>query len=33
MYDRDLVIEILRQIHQACLVVMERFNWTPSACS
>ena len=26
MYDRDLVIEILRQIHQACLVVMERFK-------
>ena len=26
MYDRDLVIEILRQIHHACSVVMERFK-------
>ncbi len=26
MYDRDLVIEIFRQIHHACLVVMERFR-------
>lgn len=26
MYDRGLVIEIFRQIHHACLVVMERFR-------
>lgn len=26
MYDRDLLIEVLRQVHQACRVVSERFK-------
>ena len=26
MYDRHLVMEILSQIHNACLVVLERFK-------